>query len=64
MPVTCRQISGKWYIVSGSGTIEKTDKGNPRGVHESREACMAQARAINASLTREGKINEDGNYEP
>jgi hypothetical protein len=51
MPVTCKQVAGKWRIVDTSGNVEKTEKGTPRDGegHETREECMAQARAINAN---------------
>lgn len=49
MPVTCKQSHGKWRIVNPQGAIEMTEKGNGGG-HASREACMAQARAINANI--------------
>jgi hypothetical protein len=65
MPVTCRHVNAKWRIVDGSGAIETTEQGNPRdgGGHDSEDACMAQARAINASLHKSGRINKDGIYE-
>lgn len=50
MPVNCREIGGKWRIVeASSGRIAKTENDVPRdgGGHDSEDACMAQARALN-----------------
>ena len=54
MPVTCDQQRAKWRIVERTGRVALTDNGNPLdgGGHDDREACMAQARAINASVER------------
>lgn len=59
MPVTCKEIMGKFRIVeAATGRISKTSKGHAvdGGGHKTKAACSAQARAINASLHREGKI--------
>lgn len=52
MPVTGKQVQGKWRVVEQSGKIATNKKGTPLdgGGHESREQCMKQVRAINASL--------------
>lgn len=54
MPVTCRLINDKYRIV-GAGKVEMTDNGNPRdgGGYDTREECMAQARAMNASTEKD-----------
>ena len=60
MPVTCDQQRAKWRIVERSGRVSLTDSGNPvdGGGHDDREACMAQARAINASLEKRAESDK------
>lgn len=53
MPVTCKQINGKWRLVeSDSGDVSMTDKGNPAdgGGHATEAECKDQAAAVNANL--------------
>jgi len=52
MPVSCRQIDGKWRLVGPDGSIEKTAAGADRdgGGHGSEAKCLEQARAVNASV--------------
>lgn len=61
MPVRPVKINGKWRIVHDTpkgASISKSKHGKPvdGGGHASREQAMAQARAINASLHKKGKI--------
>lgn len=59
MPVTVRKVKGKWRVVEAdTGRIAKNRAGTAvdGGGHESREQAIEQARAVNASLKRRGKI--------
>lgn len=59
MPVRPVKIKGKWRICHGDRNALSTSKhGKPvdGGGHASREQAIAQARAINASLAKRGKI--------
>jgi hypothetical protein len=59
MPVAVRKRGRKFRIVeSGSGKIAKNAAGTPAdgGGHSSEGAAERQARAINRSLSRAGKI--------
>lgn len=59
MPVTCRERNGKWYVVEAdTGRRARNAEGAPvhKEPYDSRQECVKQARAINASLGREGKI--------
>ena len=59
MPVTTAKINGRWRVVEADGsTICKNNSGTSvdgKG-HATEEAAQQQARAINASLQKEGKI--------
>ena len=59
MPVTTKKIGGKYRVVeSESGQIAKNRSGTPvdGGGHKTADRATAQARAINASLQKRGKI--------
>lgn len=49
MPAVISRRGGKWVVLSHRG-------GQVLGTHPSREKALAQQRAVNASLHREGKI--------
>ena len=59
MPVTVKLINGKYRVVEAhTGKLASNKGGTPldgKG-HGTRGAAVAQARAVNASLHREGKI--------
>ena len=59
MPVVVRKRGGKFRVVeSGSGKVAKTAGGGSAdgGGHTTEARAERQARAINASLSRAGKI--------
>ena len=59
MPVTVEERGGKQRIVEGKGgPIAKNSAGNPvdGGGHPNKVAAESQAKAINASLKKQGKI--------
>ena len=59
MPVTTKKVRGKYRVVEAdSGKIAKNNSGTAvdGGGHASDKKAKAQARAINASLHRRGKI--------
>ncbi len=53
MVVSCKQKRNKFRLVGVDGKLERNAAGNPvdGGGHETQEACNAQARAINTSLS-------------
>lgn len=61
MPVTVAKRGGKWRVVEKVGAETKIAK-NAAGTaadgggHESREKAERQARAINRSLSKRGKV--------
>lgn len=57
MPVKVRKINGKYRITDPSGKLARNKGGTPvsKGF-KSKAAADAQARAINASLHKRGKI--------
>lgn len=54
MPVSIREIDGKYRIVEPGGAIATTPQGHARdgGGHKTRAQAAAQQRAINASLEK------------
>ena len=59
MPVAVRKRGNKFRVVeSGSGKVAKTAAGNAAdgGGHATEAQAERQARAINSSLSRAGKI--------
>lgn len=58
MPVKVKRIGGKFRIVDPGGSITRNKGGTAAdgGGHENKDRAAAQARAINASLRKEGKI--------
>jgi len=58
MPVKVRKRGDKWRIVEPSGRLARTGQGTPRdgGGHTSPAKAESQARAINRSLAKAGKI--------
>jgi hypothetical protein len=59
MPVVVRKRGDKFRVVeSGSGNVAKTAAGGPAdgGGHATQAQANRQARAINSSLSRAGKI--------
>lgn len=58
MPVSVKKIGGRYRIVSPSGAVEKNRGGTSvdGGGHRSKARAVRQARAINASLHRVGRI--------
>lgn len=58
MPVTVKKIGGRYRIVDGGGTITKNRAGTSvdGGGKRSKSQAARQARAINASLSRAGRI--------
>lgn len=55
MPVKCVKRNGTWRIVGPDGSIETNAKGNALdgGGHDSKQDCVAQARAVNANMQKE-----------
>lgn len=59
MPVKAAKRGDKWRVVeASSGKVARGPGGGSvkKGGHSSKAAAQAQARAINASLHRKGKI--------
>lgn len=59
MPVTVKKQGSKFRVIdAANGKITKTASGSAAdgGGHNSEAAAKRQARAINASLSRRGKI--------
>lgn len=58
MPVHCEKRGSKYRIVESGGNIAKNKSGTPLdgGGHSSDKGCKRQARAINMSLHKKGKI--------
>lgn len=55
MPVTLKKIGKKWrVVVAATGEIETNNRGTALdgGGHVTRDAALAQVRAINTSLTK------------
>lgn len=61
MPVTTAKKGGKWRVVESSGGIALNAAGTPLdgGGHASETHASSQARAVNASLRRQGKIKSN-----
>lgn len=57
MPVHVIRSGGKFRVVEGDGKIAKTDGGKARdgGGHSSKAKADAQARVINAAISRKAK---------
>lgn len=59
MPVVVSKINGRWRVTEGDLKTIATNRAGTAldgGGHDSKEKAAAQARAVNASLKKEGKI--------
>ena len=58
MPAKVAERDGKWRVIDPDGGILKNKKGTAvdGGGHASKKKAMNQAKAINASLHKRGKI--------
>lgn len=62
MPATCVKQGEKWRVVEPGGSVVKNSEGTPvdGGGHDSENACMSQARAINANDVKNEVIRVSG----